>query len=72
MKLYMKDGKINLLFIDFVIREDICNFNCKYCLSNEFDNNSHNDKKRNEAIVYERNSELAKRLDQSSFYCFSL
>ncbi|ANU78224.2 radical SAM protein [Blautia pseudococcoides] len=64
MKLYMKDGKINLLFIDFVIREDICNFNCKYCLSNEFDNNSHNDKKRNEAIVYERNSELAKRLDQ--------
>ena len=30
-----KDGKYDLLFNDYVINPDVCNFRCQYCLSND-------------------------------------
>lgn len=35
MPFLAKNGRIELLFNDFVINKNVCNLRCKYCLSNE-------------------------------------
>lgn len=60
-------GRIQLLFNDFVVRPDKCNFRCQYCLSNEAENleeaykeESHEEK---EPLIYATDSKLGQRLD---------
>lgn len=61
------DGRIKLLFNDFVVRPDKCNFRCRYCLSEEspdwdMDEKS-SDNRKNEKLLYSNESALGKRID---------
>lgn len=60
-------GRVKLLFNDFVVRPDKCNFRCRYCLSDEapdldgeFGNTDNNN---SESLSYTEESKLGKRLN---------
>lgn len=70
MQFYKEEdsGRIRLLFNDFVVKPDKCNFKCKYCLSNEAsilqDTVQEQKEEMEEALVYQDCSVLKSRLDK--------
>ena len=55
-------GKIELVFNDFVVKKNVCNLKCKYCLSNEAPEWTNTEK--NEILEYTECSELGIRLNK--------
>lgn len=60
------DDKIEIVFNDFVVEPDICNFSCKYCLGKEkpiWLTEENCDSQKNQ-LIYSQDSELYKQLSE--------